>query len=218
MRRALPGIIVASALLAAAGVAHSDAPRLVLPAAPDGPVVVEGFSSDELYDLQALDVDALHEVFAVFVDTGGDVPSMLGTCVLDGERLVFTPRYPFVPGQSYRAEFVFGYVHLDEGFMIDATAMTPDTRVARVFPSTDVVPENLLKFYVYFSQPMRGGDVYNSVHLVDASGNRVEQAFVETVPELWDPAMQRVTVICHPGRSALSCGVNPYTRNCQESN
>ena len=200
MRRALPGIIVAIALLAAAGVAHSDAPRLVLPAAPDGPVVVEGFSSDELYDLQALDVDALHEVFAVFVDTGGDVPSMLGTCVLDGERLVFTPRYPFVPGQSYRAEFVFGYVHLDEGFMIDATAMTPDTRVARVFPSTDVVPENLLKFYVYFSQPMRGGDVYNSVHLVDASGNRVEQAFVETVPELWDPAMQRVTVICHPGR------------------
>jgi len=187
-------------LLSVAGVAHASAPRLVLPVAPDDPVVVEGFSSDELYDLRALDADALEEVFAVFVNTGGDVPSMLGTCGFEGERLVFKPRYPFVPGQSYRAEFVFGYVHLDEGFMIDAAAMVSDTRVARVFPSSDVVPENLLKFYVYFSNPMRGGDVYKHVRLVDAAGSPVEQGFVETVPELWDPSMHRVTVICHPGR------------------
>jgi len=207
-------------LLAVAGVAHASAPRLILPVAPDEPVAVEGFSSDELFDLRALDADALAQVFAIFVDTGGDVPSILGACVLDGERLVFMPRYPFVPGQRYRAEFVFGYVHLDEGFAIDAAALTSDTRVSRVYPSSDLVPENLLKFYVYFSNPMRGGDVYKHVQLVDAAGNPVEQGFVETVPELWDPSMQRVTVICHPGRIKQGLDmreqIGPALRNGEE--
>jgi hypothetical protein len=193
-------ILLTITLLIGAGVAYASTPRLVLPAVPDGPVVVDGLSADELYDLQLLDAAALEEVFAIFVDTGGDVPAMLGSYAFDDGRLVFTPRYPLVPGQRYRAEFVYGYVHLDEPFTLDAAAAVPETRVASVYPSTDVVPENLLKFYVYFTNPMRGGDVYTHVHLVDAAGNQVAQGFVETVPELWDPSMTRVTVICHPGR------------------
>lgn len=191
----IPGIL----LFCLWGVAAAGAPRLVFPDAPDGSVVVEGLSPDETATLQTLDAAALEDVFAIFVDTGGDVPAMLGSYAVEDDRLLFTPRYPFVPGQRYRAEFVFGYVHLDEGFHIDAAVAPPDTRVARVYPSTDVVPENLLRFYVYFTHPMRGGDVYDHIYLVDGSGGRVQQGFVETVPELWDPSMRRVTLICHPG-------------------
>lgn len=187
-------------MLLGTGVAYAGTPHLVFPGTPDGPVVVAGLSPDEVATLEALDAVSLEEVFAVFVDTGGDVPAMLGSYTLEADRLLFTPRYPLVPGQRYRAEFVFGYVHLDEGFRLEAGAAPPDTRVARVYPSTDVVPENLLKFYVYFTSPMHGGDVYDHVYLVDGDGNRVEQGFVETVPELWDPPMRRLTMICHPGR------------------
>ena len=67
---------------------------------------------------------------------------------------------------------------------------------------------------------MHGGDVYEHVRLVDSAGNPVEQGFVETVPELWDPSMQRVTVICHPGRIKQGLDmreqVGPALRNGEE--
>jgi len=67
--------------------------------------------------------------------------------------------------------------------------------VLRVYPTDDFLPENLLRFYVYFSASMQGGDVYRNIYLENAAGERIEQAFVETTPELWTPEMRRVTLV-----------------------
>jgi hypothetical protein len=85
--------------------------------------------------------------------------------------------------------------------------MTPETVVTRVYPSADLLPENLLKFYVHFSAPMSRGHIYEHIHLLDAEGKSVELPFLELDEELWNPAMTRLTLFIDPGR--IKRGVRP---------
>jgi len=162
--------------------------------------------------------------FAVFVvtDSPEGVPPMLGHHEVRGDTLVFTPRFSFLADQPYRAvlacrglEKLAGVstdCNIPEGvleseFTLSSVA-SPQAYVEQVFPTSDALPENLLKFYVYFSHPMREGDVYSRVRLTDEEGNSVEQGFVETIPELWGPQGRRLTLICHPGRIKRGLDLN----------
>ncbi len=83
-------------------------------------------------------------------------------------------------------------------------AMTP--RVAAVHPELGVVPSNLLRLYVDFSQPMAGDDAFEHVRLLDASGTPIPDAFREI--ELWSRGNRRLMAYVHPGRvkSGLAIG------------
>ena len=54
-----------------------------------------------------------------------------------------------------------------------------------VYPSSDVLPENLLRFYVHFSAPMQRGGVQGHIFLLDAEGQEVKGAFLNLATELW---------------------------------
>jgi hypothetical protein len=54
---------------------------------------------------------------------------------------------------------------------------------------------------------MRKGGAYKHVHLVDASGVRLELPFLELGEELWDPEARRLTLLIDPGR--IKRGVKP---------
>jgi hypothetical protein len=69
-----------------------------------------------------------------------------------------------------------------------------------VFPTADVLPENLLKFYVQFSAPMSEGAGLTHVRLLDAAGREVAAPFLSIAQELWDRSMTRLTVLIDPGR------------------
>src|SRR5206468_10491013 len=84
---------------------------------------------------------------------------------------------------------------------------SPTTVVTHVYPSADVLPENLLKFYVHFSAPMSRGHIYDYLHLRDDAGKEVELPFLEIDEELWNPAMTRLTLFIDPGR--IKRGVQP---------
>jgi hypothetical protein len=79
--------------------------------------------------------------------------------------------------------------------------------VAQVYPTRDVLPENLLRFYFHFSAPMSRGDVYRYIHLLDAAGKPVEAPFLELEQELWDEAGRRFTLLIDPGR--IKRGLKP---------
>jgi hypothetical protein len=79
--------------------------------------------------------------------------------------------------------------------------------VTHIYPSADVLPENLLKFYVHFSAPMSRGRIYEHIHLLDERGKAVELPFLEIDEELWDSAMKRLTLFIDPGR--IKRGVQP---------
>jgi hypothetical protein len=136
------------------------------------------------------------------------LPPMAGTWRREGERLRFEPRFPLARGVRYRAELRLpGLAPVVSFHELPPRSETPTTSVTRVFPSTDVLPENQLKFYVQFSAPMSRGGVYPHVHVRDARGQEIELPFLELDEELWDPAMTRLTLLIDPGR--IKRGVKP---------
>ena len=76
----------------------------------------------------------------------------------------------------------------------------PKAIVTEVYPTSDVLPENLLRFYVYFSRPMKREGALESIRLVDSKGEVVSGAFLENNFSLWSPDGTRLTLLFDPGR------------------
>lgn len=141
-------------------------------------------------------------------------PFVVGKHAVPRGDLIFTPRFPLTPGVTYVATFTpsqvsgnstFPTVH--ETFRIPNPHDTPSTRVVDVYPSADVLPENLLKFYIHFSAPMSQRDSYRHIRLLDSAGQPIELPFLELPEELWDPTGRRLTVLFDPGR--IKRGLKP---------
>lgn len=119
-----------------------------------------------------------------------------------GGQCIFMPQFPVEPGMNYIAEFrpISGAPRMIQLFELPAIAKNPSAEVSAVYPSGDVLPENLLKFYLHFTEPMRRGGVYEFIKLRDEDGRAVEIPFLEVAEELWDPEGRRLTVFIDPGR------------------
>lgn len=150
---------------------------------------------------------------AVFTVVNGKVAptALLGDCEYEEGTLTFVPRYPLRPGLTYRAilrvpSVESGAVELRQDFTIPAPS-TLAPRLTALYPTTEVVPENLLKFYLHFSAPMSRGEVYNRVRLFDEAGKQVEHPFLELSEELWSPDGKRLTLYFDPGR--IKRGLKP---------
>ncbi|MBI4603681.1 MAG: hypothetical protein HY721_17140 [Planctomycetes bacterium] len=228
------GILLASALLGA-GCAGGGAPRIVL--VRGGAGVVGGADgaagAKDAFEARGLDPGFLESpaardvdwsgVLHVFVDPpaapgGPGLPPVLGSARLEGRAVRFEPRYPLEPGLRYRAVLRAGPwlgkggadgPAVEVAFAIPPRNLEPKTVVERVYPSAGTLPENQLKLYIHFSGPMRRGQAYSMVRLIDieASGREVEAPFLELGEELWDPSGTRFTLFFDPGR--LKRGLKP---------
>jgi hypothetical protein len=81
------------------------------------------------------------------------------------------------------------------------------TEVEKVFPSSDALPENLLRFYVYFSNSMQRGRAEAEIALLGPDGEPASDTLYRVPVELWDRSMKCLTVLLDPGR--LKRGVGP---------
>ena len=134
--------------------------------------------------------------FAVYVAGLRDVPPLAGNESIEGQRLRFQPKYALQPGTSYRA--VYGSA--ERVFKIPREEPTQRTSLERIYPSTNRLPENLLKLYFHFSAPMSRGEAYRRISLMNQDEGRVELPFLEVDQELWDQDNMRLTVFLDPGR------------------
>jgi len=158
-------------------------------------------------------------------DQTPDQPAMLGHYTVQGAALRFTPRYALRPGVRYRATFSpSGELDREPASEPDSKPQKPrksivreftipdvsdakPTTVEKVYPSGSVLPENLLRFYVYFSAPMSRGEAYRHVSLIQQNGEPVDLPFLELGEELWDSSGKRLTLLIDPGR--IKRGVKP---------
>lgn len=146
-----------------------------------------------------------------------DASPMMGTYSVEADAVRFRPLFPLDPGLAYRAVLHTnrtsrsGATDSDRPiiakYQAPARPLAPATLVSHIYPSADVLPENLLKFYICFSSPMQRGNVYSYIHLEDPTGKRVELPFLELDEELWNPEMTRFTLYVDPGR--IKRGVKP---------
>lgn len=148
--------------------------------------------------------------FSVYTLKGpADRPSLLGTFKNENGTTRFQPRFPLEPGMSYRAVLkIEGQPLVASEFAMPQRVRTGEPAVVtHVSPSRNVLPENLLKFYIEFSSPMSRGDSYEHLHLLDSSGKALDLPFLEIGEELWDFRGMRFTLFFDPGR--VKSGLRP---------
>ena len=170
--------------------------------------------------------DQWQALFAVYVEadrpSADSVPPILGSYRLEEGALIFQPRFPLEPGLRYRAVFnpmmrpgleksAAGPPAKDPmtaRFDIPKSEAIASTTVEHVYPSTDRLPENQLKFYLHFSAPMSRGEAYQRIHLLDDQRVQIDWPFLELGEELWDREGKRFTLFFDPGR--IKRGLLPH--------
>lgn len=184
---------------------------LVTPAPPAPAFVsVAGLSASELSSLASgsLDRAGWQRVLAVRVEgAGADAPAMAGRYDAAGAALTFTPSFPFDPGRRYTVTLDPGALRparaeaaITTVVLLPAPAPSPATAVTRVWPSADVLPENLLRMYIEFSAPMARQHGRDFLTLLDDQGREVTDAFLALDVDFWSPDGRRYTVLLDPGR------------------
>lgn len=153
---------------------------------------------------RAIDYSRHLQVFTTEPGKKSGIPAVLGAYRLQDDQLVFTPRFPFLSGRTYWVQYSlaseqkstsqFLAIEIPELHPLQAPAVTA------IYPSTDRWPANQLKFYIYFDQPMRIGQLTDALHLYHADGQRVNAPFLDMAQELWDEEQKRLTVWFDPGR------------------
>src|SRR5579862_6894070 len=165
--------------------------------------------------------DLLKSIFRVTVaqdpsPDGDSFPDVAGRYILLEDQVQFIPHFPFEAGVKYRATFdprLLGVPCATDSLILDfaipaeqsASALT---EVTHIFPSCDLLPENLLRFYVCFSNSMRRGRALKEISLLDSEGQPVADALYRPPVELWDGTMRRLTVLLDPGRLKRWVGPN----------
>ena len=72
--------------------------------------------------------------------------------------------------------------------------------VSDIYPTADQLPENLLRFYVYFSEPMSRENILSSISLLDSQGEEIPSVFLDNRYDLWSPDGTRLTLLLDLGR------------------
>jgi len=141
--------------------------------------------------------DSAKYLLQVHLSKPGNYPAILG----DYERLegniLFKPLIPLSPGLTYE-------VRLSGNPIGKIEIPTPDgnnaSKLVAIYPSQDTLPQNLLKFYLEFSRPMREGQALKHITLLRNNIDTIRGAFLDLNPELWNGDYTRLTVWLDPGR------------------
>lgn len=171
-------------------------------------ITLRGLSVREYQFLKQLQSEELDSALRLYVDeslndkeTTKTIPVM-GRTELRGDALVFVPRFPLVPGQAYVSIY---HSPLSDRLVRSSPLQLEKQResapeIVGVFPSDPRLPRNLLRLYVHFSKPMKQGDAYQHLEIIQNDGRRLDLPFLEIAEELWDPSGTRLTLLLDPGR------------------
>lgn len=183
-------------------------PDLILPNQPEGNIQWNVSAFPKLSEA-VLSYDKL----AVFVINAsgeiGPIP-VQGRFSYNANFLIFTPYYPFEKGLTYtvRTKHLDTDVYSYRTFILETSEKYDAAELLCIYPSADVLPENLLRFYFYFSTPMKKGEVLKYIQLIDSAGNIDSNAFMQFKQELWSPDGKRLTLLFDPGRIKRGVSTN----------
>lgn len=123
--------------------------------------------------------------------------------------LAFAPLFPLDQRTSYLLSIdsdSFSFQYIIEG----ASEPRMPPVVTHFYPSRDSLPENLLRMYIQFSQPMKTTGNLERIKIIDEEGNKVSHAIFNNVYELWNDDQTQLTLLFDPAR--VKTGLNANER------
>lgn len=199
---------------------NAQTPKLLV---DHGKVWVKNIEPEVLYTFGRY-FNAQHDwesVFPVSLQDNANGIVISGTYEIFTDAISFTPRFPFANNVTYKAKFfaeeltensnevylpVMSASVLELEFSI-GNASRNSSAVTTVYPTADLLPENILKFHICFSKPMATGYAYDLIRLFDEHGKQIEKPFLILDQELWDEEMKTLTILLDPGR--IKRGLRP---------
>lgn len=141
--------------------------------------------------------DSLDQRIAVRLMTDGDRANVFGSFTTEGNEILFEPLVPLTRGLHYE-------ILVDNKVIEEVAIPPPDPamipRLLKIYPTSDTVPENLLKIYLKFDKPMQEGQSVGYLTLLKNDKDTVKGAFLDLQPELWNADRTMLTVWLDPGR------------------
>ena len=121
---------------------------------------------------------------------------ILGNFVTDDASLIFEPPIPLTPGLTYH--ILQNNIPIGEILVpFDVKIQSPE--LISIYPESDTLPENALKFYFQFSKPMRTGQSLQFICLLNKNKDTLYNVFLNLQPELWSSSTVH-TLWLDPGR------------------
>ena len=212
------GVAAAALLVAACG--RTPSPDIFLTSPPAPPAVeVRGLPAGDLRALARSRITNAQwqAILRVEVERAAGIP-VAGSYQAQRGAIRFTPMYGFDAGRTYIVTFDPSRIPnarrarwrastVQRTFTIDQAALTRTTYVSQVSPSGEVLPENMLRFYIEFSEPMGRGSALDHIRLIEQGGPEVMAPFLPVEAEFWNPERTRFTLFFDPGRVKL--GIKP---------
>ncbi len=128
----------------------------------------------------------------------GQTNAVLGDVLKEEENIVFRPVIPFSWDKEYE-------IYKNGDFYMEFTVRAPENvirpKLLGIYPKLDTLPENLLKMYFEFDQPMqqsRSSLEYIKVFNLTKGGE--VDIFLPLENELWNREKTRLTLWLDPGR------------------
>jgi hypothetical protein len=140
--------------------------------------------------------DSVYQLFQVQLESQNPT-AILGEHSFEDGKLLFKPLIPFSRGMSY--EIIFRNKEIGKIKIPPDEAAKSPTLVA-IYPTQDTLPENLLKLYLHFSDPMREGEALRHIALLNKLNDTIPNIFLDLQPELWNKERTTLTVWLDPGR------------------
>jgi hypothetical protein len=141
--------------------------------------------------------DSIRDLLHVYLSGMESRTAILGDYQPTGDGVIFRPLIPFTSGLTYEvnvADEVIGKIQIPHSDHKDFPEL------AGIYPSQDTLPENLLKFYIRFSSPMREGQALTYITMLKNGADTVHGTFLDLQPELWNKDYTMLTLWLDPGR------------------
>lgn len=143
------------------------------------------------------DPDSVRTHLHVRISGSAENLFVLGSTTPESNFFRFTPIVPFTRGQTY--DVIWRSTTLGQITIPNDTSGVQSSVVA-IYPSSDTIPENSLKMYVEFSQPMTEGRALSFITVIKNARDTMAGTFLDLQPELWNDERTILTLWIDPGR------------------
>lgn len=124
-----------------------------------------------------------------------------------GGILVFIPSFPLMENTEYVVVFKGENGRTKQHFTLPKINRK-SLEIIAIYPSSNVLPENLLRMYINFSQPMKTQGNLKHIKLINEEEEEIKGAIFNNVYELWDTTQKQLTIIFDPARVKTDLNAN----------
>lgn len=131
---------------------------------------------------------------------------ILGKTTSDSLLVIFKPLVPF----DIETPYTLVYQEQLFEFQIVSDDASRKLQVTSVYPSTNEVPANILKWYIRFSKPVNPVKIYDHIQFLDDENQPIDRSILKLGAPLLSPDGMLLTVWIEPGRQKRDLGPNQH--------